>query len=299
MTRTLVTSTILLSSALAYAGDPAPPAGGAPVPAAPAAPADPAKPADPAAPVPEKDAACETNPCDKGTDKKVTITPAPTGALDTRPTPGAVLSSTTDDGGVRASSDGAGGRARSPRIALELSGAGAGIANQFVEYKGWTFENGAPKGFRFEANLIGIQLAYELSSMANEQACAATCLTGSFGSTTAHSIELGYRFRFSQIGPVRPFVAASIGGVLASGGDWWGSTKGGSGRAGVGIEVPIMDRFFASATVAYRILVVENPLRNADAEKADKVLLMTDVPNGDYAEDLHVVAGYVGFGVSL
>lgn len=285
--KTAATLVVLLSSAIAFADEPAPPAGGAP---APAPAADPAKPAEPATPA---DPAKPAEP-----EKKVTITPAPSGAIDTRPTPGAVISSTTDDGGVHASSGGSGG-GKSSKIALELSGTGGGIANQFVEYKGWTFENGAPKGFRFEANLIGIQLAYELSSMSNEQACAANCLTGSFGSTTVHSIELGYRFRFSKIGPVRPFVAASLGGVLASGGDWWESTKGGSGRAGFGVEIPILDRFFASATVAYRIVVVENPLRNADAEKADKVLLMTDVPNGDYAEDLHVVAGYVGFGVQL
>ncbi len=156
---------------------------------------------------------------------------------------------------------------------------------------------------RLEASLIGIQLAYELSSMANEQMCSADCLTGDFGSTTIHSVELGYRFRFSKIGPVRPFVAASIGGVVASSGDWSMSTAksvyGGSGRAGLGIEIPILDRFFVSATLAYRIVVTENPLRNADAEMADKILLGNDVPNGDYAEDLHLVSGYVGFGVEL
>jgi len=267
---------VLSSSAIAFAEEPAPPA------------ADPAKPAEPA-----------PTPAEPEPENKVTITPAPSGALDTKPTSGSMISSTVDDGGVRASSDGSTGSGKAPKIALELSGAGGGLANQLVEYKGWTFENGVPKGFRFEANLVGIQLAYELSSMTNEQACAADCLTGSFGSTTIHSIELGYRFRFSKIGPVRPFVAASLGGVLASGGDWWGSTKGGSGRAGFGVEIPIADKFFASATVAYRIVVIENPLRNADAEKADKVLLMTEVPNGDYAEDMHVVAGYVGFGVQL
>jgi len=128
-------------------------------------------------------------------------------------------------------------------------------------------------------------------------------MTGNFGSTRFHSLELGYRFRFGRLGPVRPFVTASLGGVLASSGDWSTQTsktvKGGSGRAGLGVEYPIAGRFFLSATLAYRILVTENPLRNADAESANKLLLGGDIPNGDYAEDLHLVSGYVGFGVAL
>ena len=278
--KTLLSTAILLSSAVAFADEPAPPA---PAPAPEPAPA----PAEPAPPPPPEEPA-----------KNVTITPAPTGAMDTKPTPGAVLSSTVDGGGVSASSGES--APKKSKIALEISGAGAGIANQFIEYKGWKFENGPSKGLRLEANLIGIQLAYELSSMSNTQACASDCYKAS-GSTSIHSFELGYRFRFSQLGPVRPFVTASIGGVLANGGDYTmdKSAKGGSGRAGFGIEIPIMDKFFASATLAYRIVVVENPLRNVDQEKADKILLGTDVPNGDYAEDLHMISGYVGFGVQL
>ena len=97
----------------------------------------------------------------KATRSAAPVTPAepakpaePMGAIDTRPAPGALLSSSVDDAGVSASSEGV---AKKPKIVLELSGTGAGIANQYVEYKGWTLENGPSKGFRLEANLIGIQ----------------------------------------------------------------------------------------------------------------------------------------------
>jgi len=68
---------------------------------------------------------------------------------------------------------------------------------------------------------------------------------------------------------------------------------------GIGIEYPFADRFFGSFTLAYRILITENPLRDEDAEKANMVLLGGDVPNGDYAEDLHLISAYLGIGVEL
>lgn len=195
---------------------------------------------------------------------------------------------------------------KKPRLAIELSGTGSYTANPYLEYRGWTMETGTNKGGRFEANLIGIQIAYELSSMSNSQACgAAGCMTGDYGSTTIHAFELGYRLRLGMMGPVRPFVAASLGAVLASSGDWSPMTasttaKGGAGRLGFGVEYPVGDQFFVSASLAYRILVTTNPLRDLDAERAQKALVGgTDIPTGDYAEDLHLVSAYLGFGVSL
>lgn len=283
-----------LASHVAWADD-APPAGGAPAPADPAAPPPADKPAEPATPPTEPAKPAEPEK-PKGTNSAV-----PTGAIDTKPTAGSMISSTVDDGGVSASS---GGPAKSkPRIALELSGAGAYIANQYVEYKGWTLENGMPKGFRFEADLIGILVGYELSSMGNDQACGTSCVTGSFGSTTMHALEVGYRYRFSQLGPVRPFLTMSLGGVIADTGNWSPmakTVKGGQGRAGFGVEVPIMDKFFASASIAYRIVITENPMRDPGLEGSQSVLVPAgDKPNGDYAEDLHLVSAYIGFGVSL
>lgn len=89
-------------------------------------------------------------------------------------------------------------------------------------------------------------------------------MTGDYGSTTIHAFELGYRVRLGMMGPVRPFVAASLGAVLANSGDWSPvsantTSKGGAGRLGFGVEYPV----------------------------------------GDYAEDLHLVSAYLGFGVSL
>ena len=289
--KTAILATILLSTAIAFADV-------APVPPDPAAPA-PVDPAAPPAPTADKPAEPPATPA-------TPPTPAgPTAAQSTAPTTSALpkgpVEHSFDTVGVEQTAEPKKGN---PKIAIELSGTGSYTANDYVEYKGWTLKTGANKGFRLEANLIGIQVAYELSSMANDQACGPSgCLTGSFGSTRFHSFELGYRFRFSRLGPVRPFVAASIGGVLASSGDWSMQTSktvyGGSGRAGFGIEIPIADRFFASATIAYRITVTQNPLRDKGAEKANKILVGGDVPNGDYAEDSHLISGYVGFGVEL
>jgi hypothetical protein len=185
---------------------------------------------------------------------------------------------------------------KKPRIALEVSGTGSYTANQYIEYRGWKLNHGSNKGFRLEANLIGIQLAYELSALSNTEACSDSgCMSGDYGSATFHSIELGYRFRLGMMGPVRPFIAASLGGVLANAGTWSPmtdkTTLGGSGRMAFGIEYPIAERFFISATLGYRLIVTENPMRNEDEEKANKILTgNTSVPNGDYAEDLHLVS---------
>ncbi len=276
--RTAISCAILLSGAVAAADEPAPPAEETPAPATPPSEA-------PAAPLP--------TPAPEAT----TPAPVPPPAVSTESKAPPL---TNEEMGLHAA---AREPAHRPTIALEISGAGAYVANPYVEYKGWTLETGAGKGGRIEANLIGIQLGYELTTMSNQQACAASCLTGNFGSTKFNVLDLGYRFRFQQLGPVRPFVTMSLGGVLASSGDWGMSSSktvfGGQGRAGLGIEVPILDRFFASATLAYRIIVTENPLRDPALEKTNKVFIGGDTPNGDYAEDVHLVSGYVGFGVEL
>ena len=180
------------------------------------------------------------------------------------------------------------------------------LADPYVVNKGYTLENGQAIGTRVEANLVGISLSYELARLSNTQACTAdTCFSGDFGATTIHTVELGYRLRFSQMGIVRPFLHVGIGGVLASVGDWSMTTtdktiKGGEARAAIGIEIPFANRFFGSASLGYRFIVTENPLRNHDAEKADKVFIDAGDPvAGDYAEDAHLITGYLGIGVTL
>ena len=54
-----------------------------------------------------------------------------------------------------------------PTLVLELSGAGAYVANPYVEYKGWTFDTGSGRGARLEANLIGADLIGADLIMAN------------------------------------------------------------------------------------------------------------------------------------
>ena len=141
--------------------------------------------------------------------------------------------------------------------------------------------------------------------MSNTQACADdACFKGSFGRTTINVIELGYRKRFSGFGPVRPYLHAGLGGVLANIGDWSMTSsktvKGAEARAAIGVEIPFAKKFFASAGDAYRFIVIENPLHNKDADTADKIFVNgSDVPNGDYAEDAHLITGYVGIGVTL
>lgn len=67
-----------------------------------------------------------------------------------------------------------------------------------------------------------------------------------------------------------------------------------------GVEYPIAEKFFNSATLGYRLLVTENPLRDKEEERANKILTgNTSIPSGDYAEDLHLVSGYVGVGLTL
>jgi hypothetical protein len=234
----------------------------------------------------------------------VTTTAAPPAITDAKPSVGSepiVLdpgTGTTDTGAKPRSTD------KKPKIALEVSGTGSYTANQYIEYRGWKLEHGSNKGFRLEANLIGIQLAYELSALSNTQACSdTTCLMGDYGSATFHSLELGYRFRLGMMGPVRPFIAASLGGVLANAGTWSPMTDknqfGGSGRAAFGVEYPI-GKLFVSATLGYRLIITPNPLRDEDEESANKLLTgNTEVPSGDYAEDLHLISGYVGVGLTL
>jgi len=319
----LITLSTLLAASTAFAQPkpaPAPAPAPAPTPAPTPAPAPAAPtpaptpttpttpPADPNAPAATPAAPPETAPTPPadglppvGT---VTTTAVPSGISDAKPSPGTVV--TLDDGGVGAdrppSSDGG---PKKPKIALELSGTGSVTANQYIEYRGWKLEHGANKGFRLEANLAGVLLAYELSALSNTQACSDSgCMTGDFGSATFHSIELGYRFRLGMMGPIRPFIAASLGGVLANAGTWSPMTdktvKGGSGRAVFGVEYPIAGQFFVSATLGYRLIITENPLRNEDEENANKILTgNTSVPSGDYAEDLHLISGYVGFGLTL
>lgn len=193
--------------------------------------------------------------------------------------------------------------AGNPKIAVELSLTSGRLADPFVVYRGWTLENGQSVGTRLEANLIGIVIAYELTSMSNTRACGVGCFEGDFGSTKINTLEIGYRYRIGKFGPVRPFVALSVGGALANIGGWSMTSdktvKGGLGRATVGIEIPLLNKFFASASLGYRAIVVENPLRDKDLEVANQALIGTTVPNGDYAEDAHLISGYVGFGVSL
>lgn len=198
---------------------------------------------------------------------------------------------------------GGGSKSGNPVIAVELSLQSAYTANPYIQYKGYTFETGTAAGVRLEGNLKGLMVAYEVSNMANEQACGTQCIMGEFGSTRVHSLEVGYRYRLGELGPIRPFLAGSLGGVLASQGTWTTDSriaKGGIGRLAAGIEVPILGKFFASASIAYRVVVTENPFRSVELEAAQMIFVDAgDPPNGDYAEDLHLVSGYVGFGVSL
>ena len=290
MTKMLLASS-LFASAIAYADEPAPPADPA-TPAAPAAPADPATPEVPATPAAP---AAEPTPTAM---PPVAPAAAPTTTMTMPSSPSS--SSSSDELGVHAEAPARG----QPGIVLELSGTSSYTANPYVEYRGWTLETGTNKGARVEANLIGIVVAYELSSMANTDVCGPSgCTTGSFGSTTMSSLELGYRFRLHPIGPVRPFVTASLGGVAASSGNWTMETSktvyGASGRAGFGIEVPLTPKIFASATIAYRILVTENPLHDQATETADKALVGGDIPASNYVSDLHLISGYLGLGVVL
>jgi hypothetical protein len=280
---------LLAGTALAQPAPPAPPT---PPTEPTAAPPDPGLPAAPPAAAPAE------VPADAAPAPVVTTTAAPPAITDAKPSPGEVV--TVDSGEPPAVTT----RAKTPRIALELSGTGSYTANQYIEYRGYKLEHGSNKGVRVEANVIGIQAAYEMSSLSNTQVCGVGCMTGDYGSTTMHSLELGYRFRLGMMGPVRPFIAASLGGVLANAGTWSPMTDknvlGGSGRAAFGIEYPITSGFFVSATLAYRILVTENPLRDEDEEKANKILTgNTDIPSGDYAEDLHLISAYVGIGLTL
>ena len=170
-------------------------------------------------------------------------------------------------------------------------------------YKGWTLEYGASKGTRLEGQLGGILLAYELTSMANTRACADGCVNGSFGSTTFNSIEVGYRYRMGMIGPVRPFISASPGGVLSNSGDWAmesGSGKGGLVRAAFGVEIPFAGRFFATGMIGYRLIITQNPYRNPDVATVGEVFIGDgDEPTGDFVEDAHLIGVNLGVGVSL
>lgn len=47
------------------------------------------------------------------------------------------------------------------------------------------------------------------------------------------------------------------------------------------------------------LVITENALYSADAADALTALVGGDKPNGDFAEDVHFVSGYVGFGVTL
>lgn len=197
-----------------------------------------------------------------------------------------------------------GERTRSgPRIAIELSGAGGKLGDPYVVYRGWTLENGATKGTRLEGQLGGITLAYELTSMSNTQACAAGCVTGSFGSTTFHALELGYHYRFRMIGPLRPFLAATVGGVIGNSGDWAmtsATSKGGAARAAFGLEIPFAGRFYATGMISYRLIITTNPYRNDQLETASKVLINpADEPAGNFAEDAHIIGVNLGVGVAL
>lgn len=195
---------------------------------------------------------------------------------------------------------------KKPFLTAEASGAGAKLANQYIEYKGWTLKNGASKGFRLGATLMGIEVGYEFSSLANDQACDAShCISGS-GSTTFHALDAGYHYRFGKIGPVRPFIAGTLTAVRANAGDWSSATAnktvwGGGARLGIGVEVPIIAKVYATGAIAYRLMVTENPLRDKDAENANTVLVTNGMEpaNGDYAEDVHMIGAYVGVGVEL
>jgi hypothetical protein len=287
-TITLFAFATSFTTSLAFADEPAPEA---PKPEEPK-PADPApspdKPVDPPKAEPPKE-----EPPKPGVN--IPSTTAPTATTSTVPV-------FDDHGGVHGASD---PTARKPKIAVELSMTSGRLADPFVIYKGYTLENGQAIGTRIEGNLLGISLSYELATMSNTQACSGdACFGGDFGRTTINVLELGYRFRFSKIGPVRPYLHAGIGGVLANIGGWSMTSsktiKGGEARGAFGVEIPVMKRFFASAGIAYRFIVVENGLRNEDADRADKIFVNgTKPPNGDYADDAHLITGYVGFGVTL
>jgi hypothetical protein len=276
---------------------PAPTPAPTPTPEAAAPPADPNAPATPPA-----------DPATPAADPAKPAEPAKTEPPKTEPPSIGMPVGTTivDDGGVNSSVD-APAKKRST-IAFELSGTGAYTANEYVQYQGWTLKNGAPKGTRLEVNVVGILLAYELTSMSNSQACndqTGACVTGDFGSTTFHSLDIGYRFRFSQIGPVRPFVTLSLIAARASAGDWSAMTSstpvwGAGARGGFGVEIPLVAKVFVSASIAYRMLITSNPLYEENQADAQTILLGSgDKPSGDFAEDVHMVAGYVGVGIEL
>lgn len=196
-------------------------------------------------------------------------------------------------------------RGTKPKIAVELALASGQLADPFIQYKGWSFENGLAKGMRLEGNLGGIMAAYELTSMSNDELCIANgdCLTGKFGSTTMHSVELGYRYRMNKILMLRPFIAASLGGVIGDAGDWGmtsGSFKGGLARAVAGVELPIAGKVFGSASIGYRFMIVENPYHSKELETLQTAFVNAGKSTAaDYAEDLHAIALYLGVGLSL
>lgn len=282
-TLTLVLAATLLSR-VAVADEPAP----APMPEAP--PPDDNKPEKPEDPKPPEAAPPTAKP---ETPPPPTASPAPSSSSIPVFDDVSTSSSTTDAVAPRSG----------PRLAIEISGAGGKLGDPYVVYRGWTLENGATKGTRLEGQLGGITLAYELTSMSNTRACGAGCVTGNFGSTTFHAVELGYHYRFGMIGPLRPYLAATLGGVLGNSGDWAmtsATSKGGVARAAFGIEIPFAGRFYATGMFSYRLIITTNPYRNDQLESASKVLINpADEPAGNFAEDAHIMGVNLGVGVTL
>jgi hypothetical protein len=267
-----------------------------PAPDQPAAPPEEPKPAPPPDPTPTTPVPVPEEPKDK---PGVNIPSTPT-----EPTTSAGPRAFDDAGTTTVSSSSSkDAKSGKPKLALELSGGGGQLADPYIVYKGWTLENGASKGTRLEFHLGGIMFGYDLTAMSNTQACSnAGCLTGDFGSTSFHALEVGYRYRMGMLGPVRPFITASLGGVRASAGDWAmqsGTAFGAVARAAVGVEIPIAGRFFASGAIGYRLVVTQNPYRSTDGDTINTAFIGSDEPNGDYVDDAHVVGVNIGVGVSL
>lgn len=281
---------------LALADEPTP----APVPA-PDQPAPPPEEPKPDAPKPDTPTAPPPTPVpEEPKDKPGVNIPSTTQEGPTSTAPRA-FDDMHSGGSVSASSGGKKGGP--PKLALELSGAGGQLADPYIVYKGWTLENGASKGTRLEFHLGGIMFGYELTAMSNTKACSeAGCLTGDFGSTSFHALEVGYRYRMGKIALLRPFITASLGAVRASAGDWAmqsGTGYGAVGRVAAGVELPIAGRFFASGAIGYRMFVTENPYRSNELDTVNAAFIGSEKPNGDYVDDAHVIGVNLGVGISL
>jgi hypothetical protein len=189
-----------------------------------------------------------------------------------------------------------------PWVAFEVSGVGAVPVSPWIQHQGWDYKNAAGGGVRLEAHLLGISLGYELNSLGNKEACGTGCVSGSFGSTKIHAVDLGYRMRLPLGNRFRPFVELGLGGIMANAGDWNSQSNktvyGGEARLGGGLEINF-GNFFVSVRGVYRYFVTQNPVENKTTEQINAAFLGVTPKPSDKAEDGHLLGILVGVGVGI